>query len=431
MTAGPSADRVSDGLIDFVTASPSPYHAVDAGAALLRAAGFRERVETDAWDAEPGGWYVARGGTLIAWWQPAGVGPTTPFRIFGAHTDSPTLKVKPRPDTGYAGWRQVGVEVYGGSLFNSWLDRDLGLAGRLVGLDGSTTLVRIGRPLLRVPQLAIHLDRSVNGDGVKLDPQRHLTPIWGLGDVRDGDLVEFVAAEAGLAAADVVAHDLAVYELTPPAYLGRDRELLAAPRLDNLSSVHAGVTALLRVAESDPGGVIPVLAAFDHEELGSASTTGAKGPLLGTVLERVLAAAGAGVDERARSFAASRCLSADAAHAVHPNYAERYEPDHRVLPNAGPVLKVNANQRYATNAPNSAAWVRAVRRAGVPSQVFVSSNSVPCGSTIGPHTASRWGIETIDVGVPLLSMHSVRELCGAADIGRLAAAAAEFLRDPA
>ena len=323
-------------LAAFLTTSPTPYHAVARAVARLSAAGFTEQVETQPWSREPGGRYLVRDGTLLAWWQR---GSTAPLRIFAAHTDSPTLKVKPHPDAGAAGWRQVAVEVYGGALWNSWLDRDLGLAGRLARYDGSTALVDVRRPLLRVPQLAIHLDRAVN-QGLTLDPQQHLLPVWGLGE--PGGFLEFVAAEAGVDVDDVAAHDLVVHDLTPPASLGRDRELFAAPRLDNLVSVHAGLSALLAAGES---ASVPVLVAFDHEEVGSASATGAAGPLLETVLTRLAG----GFDARAEVFAASRALSVDVTHAAHPNYLGHHDPGHRAVPNGGPALKVNANQRYATD----------------------------------------------------------------------------------
>ena len=277
-----------------------------------------------------------------------------------------TLKVKPHPDTGRAGWRQVGVEVYGGALWNSWLDRDLGLAGRLARYDGSTVLVDVARPLLRVPQLAIHLDRAVN-QGLTLDAQQHLLPIWGLGAPAEGDLVEFLAGEVGVDADEIAAHDLVVHDLTPPARLGEEEELLAAPRLDNLASVHAGLAALVAV-DAD---VTPVVIGFDHEEIGSATATGAAGPLLENLLTRLAG----GFDARGPVFAASRCLSVDVTHAAHPNYLERHDPDHRTLPNQGPALKVNAIQRYATDAPGAAAWYRACRTADVPTQVFVAKNT--------------------------------------------------------
>ncbi|MET9426126.1 M18 family aminopeptidase [Streptomyces sp. NPDC003036] len=432
MTSSPARfDRGhTDDLMSFLAASPSPYHAVANTAERLEKAGFEQVEETAAWDGTTGGKYVIRGGAIIAWYVPEGAAPHTPFRIIGAHTDSPNLRVKPRPDTGAHGWRQVAVETYGGTLLNTWLDRDLGLAGRLTLRDGSHVLANVDRPMLRVPQLAIHLDRQAN-DGLKLDRQRHMQPIWGLGDdVRDGDLIAFVAKEAGVAADDVAGWDLMVHALEAPAYLGRDRELLAGPRMDNLLSVHAGAAALAAAAAAGDGlAYIPVLAGFDHEENGSESDTGAQGPLLGTVLERSVFARGGGYEDRARAFAGTVCLSSDTGHAVHPNYAERHDPTHHPRANGGPILKVNVNQRYATDGSGRAVFAAACEKAGVPWQSFVSNNDMPCGTTIGPITAARHGIRTVDIGVAILSMHSARELCGADDPFMLANALTAFLTD--
>jgi aspartyl aminopeptidase len=430
MRTPPRFDRGhTDDLMSFLAASPSPYHAVANAAERLEKAGFRQVAETDAWDGTSGGKYVLRGGAIVAWYVPEGAEPHTAFRVVGAHTDSPNLRVKPRPDSGAHGWRQVAVEVYGGPLLNSWLDRDLGLAGRLSLRDGSTRLVNIDRPLLRVPQLAIHLDRSVTSDGLKLDKQRHLQPIWGLGnDVRDGDLIRFLEEESGLTEGETTGWDLMVHSIEPPAYLGRDKELLAGPRMDNLLSVHAGTAALAGVATADePLSYIPVLAAFDHEENGSQSDTGADGPLLGSVLERSVFARGGSYEDRARAFAGTVCLSSDTGHAVHPNYAERHDPTHHPRAGGGPILKVNVNNRYATDGSGRAVWAAACEKADVPFQTFVSNNSMPCGTTIGPITAARHGIKTVDIGVAILSMHSARELCGAADPFLLANSLVAFL----
>ncbi|MCM2578014.1 M18 family aminopeptidase [Streptomyces meridianus] len=417
----------TDDLIAFLAGAPSPYHAVASAAERLEKAGFRQVAETAAWDGTHGGKYVLRGGAIIAWYVPEGAEPSTPFRIVGAHTDSPNLRVKPTPDTGSQGWRQIAVEIYGGTLLNTWLDRDLGLSGRLTLRGGAHRLVSVDRPLLRVPQLAVHLDRSVNADGLKLDKQRHMTPVWGLGDVDEGDLIRFVADEAGVDADDVTGWDLMVHSVEAPAYLGRDRELLAGPRMDNLLSVHAGTAALAAVAGNERLPYIPVLAAFDHEENGSQSDTGAEGPLLGNVLERSVFARGGGYEDKARAFAGTVCLSSDTGHAVHPNYAERHEPGHHPMPNGGPILKVNVNQRYATDGSGRAVFADACERADVPWQSFVSNNSMPCGTTIGPITAARHGIATVDIGVAILSMHSARELCGADDPFLLANVLAAFL----
>ncbi|EGX57670.1 putative aminopeptidase 2 [Streptomyces zinciresistens K42] len=429
MSEPPRFDRGhTEDLMSFLTASPSPYHAVANTAERLEKAGFRQVAETDAWDGSSGGKYVLRGGAVVAWYVPEGAAPHTPYRIVGAHTDSPNLRVKPLPDSGAHGWRQIAVEIYGGPLLNSWLDRDLGLAGRLTLRDGTSRLVNVDRPLLRVPQLAVHLDRAVSSEGLKLDKQRHLQPVWGLGDVRDGDLIAFLEESAGLAAGDVAGWDLMVHSVEPPAHLGRDGELLAGPRMDNLLSVHAGAAALAAVAGAGTApSSIPVLAAFDHEENGSQSDTGADGPLLGGILERSVFARGGSYEDRARAFAGTVCLSSDTGHAVHPNYAERHDPTHHPRVNGGPILKVNVNNRYATDGSGRAVWAAACERAGVPFQSFVSNNSMPCGTTIGPITAARHGIKTVDIGVAILSMHSARELCGTDDPWLLANSLAAFL----
>ncbi|GAA3848040.1 M18 family aminopeptidase [Streptomyces sedi] len=415
----------TDDLLGFLAGSPSPYHAVANAASRLEKAGFRQVEESAAFDGEAGGRYLVRGGALVAWYVPEGAGAATPFRVVGAHTDSPNLRLKPVPDTGAHGWKQLAVEIYGGTLLNTWLDRDLGLSGRLALRDGRQILVNVDRPLLRVPQLAIHLDRGVN-DGLKLDRQRHMTPLWGIGQPREGELVEFLAAEAGVPAGEVLGFDLMAHSVEPPAYLGRDRELVAAPRLDNLLSVHAAVAALVSAAGRDLDH-IPVVAAFDHEENGSQSDTGAESPLLGRVLARSVHARGGDLEDRARALAGSFCLSSDTGHAVHPNYAERHDPDHHPVVGAGPILKVNVNQRYATDGRGRAVFAAACERAGVPWQSFVSNNAMPCGTTIGPITAARHGIATVDVGAAILSMHSARELCAANDPFLLANAMTAFL----
>ncbi|WP_369800577.1 M18 family aminopeptidase [Oerskovia sp. Root22] len=425
----PQARTHAEDLARFVEASPSSFHAAHEVARRAVEAGFTLLDEADAWPlaSAEGRYVVVRDGAVIAWATPAGASATTPFAILGAHTDSPGFKLKPKPTTGREGWWQAGVEVYGGPLLNSWLDRELELAGRLVTLDGRSHLVRTG-PLLRIPQLAIHLDRSAN-EGLTLDKQRHTQPVWGLGALGapDADLLALLAEHAGVRAADVGGYDLVVADTQAPRIFGAHEELLASGRLDNLLSVHAGLTALLEVAAEAPGAStgagrrgrheapVAVLAAFDHEEIGSETRSGASGPFLADVLSRISAGFGASEEDRHRALAGSLCVSSDVGHSVHPNYPERHDPANRPLAGGGPILKINANQRYATDAHGAAAWAAACAAAGVPSQEFVSENTVPCGSTIGPLTATRLGIRTVDVGAPILSMHSARELTAVAD----------------
>ena len=418
----PSTSEHLADLAAFVQAAPTSFHAAAEGARRLAAAGFREQVETEEWDSSPGGHYLVRDGALVAWRVPDGAGPLSPFRMVGAHTDSPTFVLKPRPDRTAFGWQQLGVEIYGGPLLNSWLDRELGLAGRLVLSDGSVVPVRTG-PVMRIPQLAIHLDRAIGETGLKLDRQQHTAPVWSVGRP-DSSILEHVTGLAGCRPAEVDGYDLLAFDTAAPAVFGAHAEFFASARLDNLSSVHAGLVALLAAQPSD---AIQLLAAFDHEELGSASRTGASGPLLADVVSRTSGALGAGPDQQHRALAASFCVSADAGHAVHPTYPERHDPANRPLLNAGPLLKINANQRYATDGRGAARWRRACRAAGVPLQEFVSNNAMPCGSTIGPLTATRLGVATVDVGLPLLSMHSARELAGAEDPSHLASALTTYL----
>ncbi len=418
-TVTAALDHARD-LADFVTASPSTFHAAAELSRRLAAAGFVEQDESAAWAAGTG--FVVRDGAVIAWRLPADAGPTTPYRIVGAHTDSPTFKLKPRPDLTSAGWQQLGVEVYGGPLLNSWLDRELGLAGRLVLATGESRLVRT-EAIMRIPQLAIHLDRTVNDEGLRLDKQLHLSPVWGVGR-RDLRILGHLAEQVGAAELEVAGCDVVAYDTAAPAVFGVDQEFLASARLDNLSGVHAGLTALLGAPATS---AITVLAAFDHEETGSETRSGAAGPFLADVLGRISHALGAGPDDGRRAFARSLCLSVDAGHAVHPNYPGRHDPANHPLLGGGPLLKLNANQRYATDAVGAAEWRRACRTAGVNTQEFVSNNDIPCGSTIGPITATRLGIRTVDVGLPLLSMHSARELAGTADPLSLAQGAAAFL----
>jgi len=402
----------------FVAASPSSYHAAAEVARRAEAAGFTRLAEDAAWAVTPGGRYVVvRDGSVIAFTVPDGAGPRTPFTVVGAHTDSPGFKLKPKSTTqGAGGWWQAGVEVYGGPLLNSWLDRELELAGRIVTPDGTEHLVRTG-PMLRIPQLAVHLDRGVNDNGLTLDKQRHTQPVWGLGDAESADVLAALAADAGVDPASIGGYDVVLVDTQPARTFGAGQALFASARLDNLLSTHAGLTALLNRASAGAaaGGTVEMFAAFDHEEIGSASRSGAAGPFLEEVLVRVSTALGATAEERAQAYAASLHVSSDVGHAVHPNYAERHDPANRPVAGGGPILKINANQRYATDAHGAAAWTAACATAGVPTQEFVSNNGLPCGSTIGPISATRLGIRTVDVGVPILSMHSARELTAVVD----------------
>lgn len=394
-------------FIDFISQSPSAYHAAENVATSLEAAGFTRRAVLDDDATRPGGHLIISDGAVIAWWVPENPNPR--FRVVGSHTDSPGLMAKPDPDVVREGFRQVATEVYGGPILASWFDRDLTFAGRVVTTDRKEHLVNTGA-VARVPNLAIHLYR---GDMPEIDRQVHTQPILGV----DRPLLELAAESAGLAADDIVAHELITADAQRGEVIG---DLLAAGRLDNLTSVWASLEAML--AAKDNAQDILVLAAFNHEEVGSASTAGAGGPMLERVLTKVAAAFG----DPSEIIANSIQVSADAAHAVHPNYPGKHDPTHHPLINKGPVLKINANQRYASNAATEAEWILACRAAGVPHQTFVGNNAVPCGSTIGPISSTRLGLPTVDVGVPLLSMHSARELCGVDDMDYFVRALSAF-----
>ncbi|OBI96472.1 M18 family aminopeptidase [Mycobacterium sp. 1465703.0] len=429
MSGGPRNQEKSSasaqGLCDFIDASPSPFHVCATVAARLIAAGYTELSEAEHWPSEPGRYFTVRAGSLVAWNSEGADGP---FRIIGAHTDSPNLRVKQHPDRVVAGWRVVALEPYGGAWLNSWLDRDLGISGRLSvradDADGGIAhqLVRIDEPILRVPQLAIHL--AEDRKSLTLDPQRHVNAVWGVGDTAQS-FVGYVAERAGVAPSDVLAADLMTHDLTPATVIGADASLLSAPRLDNQASCYAGLEALLATEQAGP--YLPVLVVFDHEEVGSSSDHGAQSDLLGTVLERIVLAAGGSREDYLRRLPASLLASADMAHATHPNYPERHEPSHPIAVNAGPVLKVHPNLRYATDGRTAAAFALACRQAGVTLQRYEHRADLPCGSTIGPLTSARTGIPTVDVGAAQLAMHSARELMGAHDVSAYAAAMHAFL----
>ncbi len=410
----------AQGLCEFIDASPSPFHVCATVADRLRAAGFRELLEGDGWPGN-GRFFIVRAGSLVAWHASE---PTLPFRIVGAHTDSPNLRVKQHPDRFVSGWQVVALQPYGGAWLNSWLDRDLGLSGRLSVRAGNAVdhrVLRIDEPILRVPQLAIHLadDRKA----VSLDPQRHVNAVWGIG-TGTRSFVGFVADRAGIDAADVLGFDLMTHDLTPSTLAGADGDLLSAPRLDNQATCYAGLEAFLA---AELNGYVPVLALFDHEEVGSQSDHGAQSELLLTVLERITLAEGGGREEFLRRLSGSMVASGDMAHATHPNYPERHEPGHLIEVNAGPVLKVQPNLRYATDGRTAAAFALACAQAGVPLQRYEHRADLPCGSTIGPMTAARTGIPTVDVGAAQLAMHSAREVMGAEDVAAYSAALGAFL----
>jgi aspartyl aminopeptidase len=424
-------DPVLTDLLAFLGDSPTPFHAVASAVARLDKAGFRTIAETDDWSSlAPGGYAFVHGGSSVLAFVIPKKKRIQGFRIVGAHTDSPNLRLKPKPEYTKEGYAQLGVEVYGGVLLNSWLDRDLSLAGRVfVAPDDGTKagkgkpkprrgvearLVRFDRPLLRVAQLAIHLDRDVNDKGLVLNKQEHLAPIFGLASEDAKSLTALVAEEAGVAAERIVGTELMLYDVIRPTLGGRSQEMVFSARLDNLAMSHAAIRALLDAA---PGAedLVPVAALFDHEEVGSESAYGAHSAFLPRALERIVLGRGGSREDYHRALAGSLCASADMAHAVHPNYEARHEARHKPVLNGGPVIKINAQQRYATSGGTAALFRDLCKQADVPVQHYVNRTDLPCGSTIGPIASTLLGIRTVDIGNAMLSMHSARELAGAKD----------------
>jgi len=436
-------------LLSYIDQSPTPWHCASTSADRLRAAGFAALDEREGWRLGPGdGGFVVRDGAVVA----VRLGTRPPiesgFRLIGAHTDSPNLRLKPAPEVDKAGYRTLGVEVYGGALYHSWLDRDLGIAGRIflraAGAVPETRLVHIAKPLCRIPSLAIHLNREVNNEGLKLNAQTHLAPMFGMAAGKGDDasaLKGLLAEAAGVLADAIMGWDLALVDTLPATIGGFDDAFVFAPRLDNQASCHAALTAMLRAEAS---AATQVVCLYDHEEVGSLTSAGADGPLVELLLQRLASGAawgatntgagdGAGdgatsdAERFQRAIARSWHVSADMAHAVHPNYEDRHEPQHKPVLNGGPVIKSNSNQRYATTGETAALFEALCQEVGVPVQKFVTRTDLACGTTIGPIAGGKLGVRTVDVGNPMLSMHSAREQCGAHDVARMIAVMTRFL----
>ena len=441
---------------DFVNDSPTPYHAVASAVKRLEKAGFTAVKERADWSAtlKPGGkYYVTRNGSSIvafaigARWQPG-----NPLAMIGAHTDSPCLRLKPVSRKSNVGFLQVGVETYGGGIWHSWFDRDLSVAGRLLVKDPQTgniapKLVKVERPILRIPTLAIHLDRASSFDPNK---ETELFPIAGLvsaelnktssdggddagaplkplGERHHPVLLDIVAAEAGVAVDDIADFELVLYDTQKACLGGLHEEFVFSARLDNLGMTYCSVMGLIAsLADEhslDDESAIRLISCFDHEEIGSLSAQGANSNLLPSIARRLSAIPGAAASMAAvsatsfeQSCATSFLVSADMAHSVHPNYAQKYESNHHPVINKGTVIKINANQRYVTNSPGIVLIQETAKAAGVPLQLFVVRNDSSCGSTIGPMLSAKMGVRTLDLGNPQLSMHSIRETGGAYDV---------------
>lgn len=417
----------AEDLLAFIDASPSPWHAVASCEQRLLAAGFVRLEEGERWRLQPGGrHFVVRGGaSLIAFTLGSRPPAESGLRIVGAHTDSPGLRLKPRAPHCSDGLFRLGVEVYGGPILATFADRDLGLAGRVnVRTAGGFAgrLLHIDEPLLRLPNLAIHMNREVNEQGLKFNKQNELPLLLArseAGEDADAGFRALLAERLAVDAGDIINWELAACDTQKSVFWGPEKEFVAAGRLDNLASCHAALAALL--AAGQPAGTA-LCAFFDHEEVGSESAAGAGGSFVSDVIARIASASGADEEDRRRALAKSYFVSADMAHAWHPNFPAAYEPCHRVQVNAGPVIKTNANQRYSTGADSAARFLALCDAAGVPCQQYSHRSDLGCGSTIGPIVAARLGVAAIDVGSPMWAMHSIRESAGVLDHGHMIAA---------
>jgi len=399
-----------DALLRNIDACPTSHHVVQRASEILIEHGFDHvSLESPFTNGDLQHGYVTRGGSIIAW-RNAQALVSNGVRIVGAHTDSPGLHIKTKPDTQTLNWQQLQVEVYGGSLLNSWLDRDLAIAGHVVLRDGTTSLFSSVHPVARIPQLAIHLDRDVNDKGLVLDRHRHLSPVWATGELTSS-FEQWLAQQNLVSVSQIASWSAQLVDSQQAQVFGRNSEFIASARLDNQISCWAALDAFLLNTGDEP----TMIALFDHEEVGSQSGIGAGGPMLEHVLERLASVSGSTRSEFLATLQKSHCVSADNAHAVHPNYPDRHELNNAPNVNEGVVVKTNVNQRYATSASSLVPIVHAASTAGVNLQTFSSRNNIACGSTIGPITATRLGIETVDIGVPQLSMHSIREMCGTQD----------------
>jgi aspartyl aminopeptidase len=409
-------------LCDFLDYAPTPFHAVLEMAKRLKAAGFVALSEGDSWlDLEAGRYYVTRNdSSIIAFNLPAKALSTAGIRLVGAHTDSPCLKVKPNPEKINAGLVQVGVEVYGGALLNPWFDRDLSLAGRVNYLDSNetiqTALVNFNKPIAVIPSLAIHLDREAN-ENRNINRQLHLPPVLMLEselDVFDFRMLlqrQLTEQDSALDIVSVLDYEISLYDVQPASLTGLKEDFISSARLDNLLSCFAGLTAIIDSNNEHAS----LLVCNDHEEVGSVSSSGAQGSFLESVLLRLTGNA----EDFHRMITNSMMISADNAHAIHPNYLDKHDEEHGPKLNGGLVIKTNANQRYATNSETSAIFRNLCRQADVPVQDFVVRSDMGCGSTIGPVTSSNLGVKTLDIGVPTYAMHSIREMAGSKDSYRL------------
>ncbi|HQO15994.1 MAG TPA: M18 family aminopeptidase [Methylotenera sp.] len=407
-------------LLNFIDASPSPWHAVETARQQLLANGYTALNEADAWQLNATEkYFVTRhDASIIAFTLGTKSLQETGFHIVGAHTDSPGLRLKPQAAFGSDGLVRIGVEVYGGPILATFTDRDLSIAGRVMvrtAKGHETRLVKFDDALLRLPNLAIHMNREVNDKGLKLDKQKELPLIFGeceAGFEADQQFLAHIANALKVEVHHILSFELNVFDTQKGTFWGAEQEFITNSQLDNLASCHAALTAILA---SHHAASTNICALFDHEEVGSESASGASGSFLSDTINRIASATGLNAENKQRALAQSFFVSADMAHAYHPNHPGAYEPCHHVLVNHGPVIKTNANQRYSTNADTAARFMTLCESAKVPFQQYAHRTDLGCGSTIGPIVAAQLGIASVDVGAPMWAMHSVRESAGVLD----------------
>lgn len=409
-------------LIDFIYDSPSNFHVVENIKDKLNKKGFKELNIRDRWNIEKGGkYYIVKNGTaIISLVIGQGEIEEEGFRIIGAHTDAPTFRIKPSPEILVENnYLKLNVEAYGGPILSTWLDRPLGLAGRVSlkaqnPLYPATRLLNINRPVLIIPNLAIHMNRKVN-EGVELNKQKDMLPLVSLINEefsKNNFLIKLIAKELNVEADEIIDFDIFLYEFEKGSIVGLNNDFISCGRLDDLAMVHAGIEA---IGECNPSNATNVMVCFDNEEVGSSTKQGADSPMLRTVLERVVYALGKDKEDFFRALYSSFIISADMAHALHPNHTDVHDPTNRPIINKGPVIKINANQAYTTDSNSSAVYEMICEKAEIPVQKFVNRSDLRGGSTIGPISSTHIDIPSVDIGNPMLSMHSIRELGGVLD----------------
>jgi len=433
------ATELASDLLAYIDNSPSPWHAVSSTVEILTHAGFESLSETDCWDdLSNGKYFVVRDqSSIVAFILGKQQPDKSGFNIIGAHSDSPGLRIKPNPLIKTNEWLRLGVEVYGGPILATFSDRDLSLAGRVsIELDTEAKkienrLVKFDKPIIRIPNLPIHLNRDVNKEGLKFQPQLELPPLVALANSTQSDdqqfLHQLIAKALEVSEDKILGWELAVYDTQQGQLWGTASEFLTNSQLDNLASCHAALSALLENNDKEIEST-QVIAFFDHEEIGSNSQKGADGCFLGDILKRISLSQKLDEQQHFQALAKSTLLSADMSHAWHPAFPQKFDQNHRPIVNAGPVLKINNNQRYTTQAPTEGLFVKLCKENQIPFQKFVNRSDLSCGSTIGPLTASQLGISSFDVGAPMFAMHSIRESAGVKDHYYMMELMAAFLR---